>query len=549
MGAPNSKAIDHGAQPRAPWDLWCLVPIFFSIIVFRDLSSGYFYNDDFRHLYDIANKGFLEPVLAPYGGHAYLVRNTILYVLYESFGLNPTGYFVFGFLLHLVNVAMVYQILRVGAGDTLIAVVGASLWGMSATNFGCLGWISAHGQILMASFLLWILVDVIRIENHTLLPSRGLLVRWVVLLLLGQFSFGIGLGCAAVFGAIVWLLLPHAEQRNRIAAVMGALLLIAPTLYLGQFVLYEHSTGLIDANKPLHLLNFAWKDVGSIVSSVLNLMIHGASSFVLGGLISPGPNGVAFGPLAGAPASMAMLVSYLVAILPFAVCVMAFWKSTRSNRMQLLGFALLLATCYATIAIPRYSFLVQYVGITPSEFYLTGRYHYVGSLLACILVCLAVGMLAGRNVRWSPWVLLTCAGLLCAQCYLSSGAVRVLAQRNHVLGEVPFTKTVAFIRSTIASAPAHSMVLLKNRPFAGHPQLIEGHGNRKDFPGLAAVFVLAFPDNVVDGKSVRFVEDKADVVQEARRVPGRRSATLLITPEEAQALRASRAAGTTFSPK
>jgi len=530
------------------WDLWGLVPIFLSIIVFRDLSSGYFYYDDFKHLYDIANKGFLEPILTPHGGHAYLVRNTILYALFESFGLNPKAYFALGFLLHLVNVALLYRILRVGVEDTLIAVVGASLWGMSATHFGCLGWISAHGQVLLGTFLAWVLFDVIRIEKRALSPSRGMLVRWILLLVLGVFTFGIGVGCAAVFGGVVWLLMPQAKHRNRIAAVLGILLFAAPALYFGQYVLYHAFTGLTDADKPLLLLNFAWKDVGSIVSSVLNLMVYGESSFVLGGLIAFGRSGVAFGPLEGLNANEAMLISYIVAFILLSVVVVAYLKATRNDRMQLLAFMILLSICYATIALPRYIFMVYFVGMTPSEFYLTDRYHYVGSLFACILTCFAVGMLAGQRVRRGPWVLLSCTVFLVGQCYLSSGAVHVLGQGTYGAGRIPFTRAVDSLRSIIASAPADAMVLLNNRTFSGYPPT-EDSGNDKDFPGLAALFVLAFPDNVVDGKTVRFVENKAVVVQEARRVVGRRSATLLITPEEAQALRVSREAGTIFSPK
>jgi len=548
MVEPCSEMLNKDVSHPRGWNLWCLVPILFSVIVFRDLSSGYFYYDDFKHLYDIANKGFLEPILTPHGGHAYLVRNTILYVLFESFGMNPKAYFVFGLLLHLVNVALLYRILRVGVGDTLIAVVGASLWGMSATHFGCLGWISAHGQVLVATFLAWVLLDVIQVEKGSLSASRGVLMRWVFLLLLGVFTFGIGLGCAAVFGAIVWLLAPHAQNRNRMTAVMGTLSIIAPALYFGQYVLYHKLTGLTDADKPLLLLHVAWKDVGATVNAVFNLMMHGVSSFVLGGLIAFGRSAVAFGPLAGANANAAMLISYLVALCLCVVLFVAYRKSTRDDRMRLLAFGILLLTCYATIALPRYIFMVYFVGMTPSEFYLTDRYHYVGSLIACILVCFAFGTLARRHVRPSPWLVLTCALVLLGQCYLSLGAVHVLAQGTYGSGRIPFTMAVGFLRSTIDSAPANATVLIDNQVFPEYPPT-EGSGSGKDFPGLAAVFVLAFPDNVVDGKTIRFVEDKAVVVQEARRVAGRRSATLLITPQEAQALRASRAPGTIFYPK
>jgi len=50
------------------------------------------------------------------------------------------------------------------------------------------------------------------------------------------------------------------------------------------------------------------------------------------------------------------------------------------------------------------------------------------------------------------------------------------------------------------------------------------------FPGWAAVFVIAFPDNVIDGKRVYFVEPDESRRKFAAARVGHRISTLLVEP-------------------
>jgi hypothetical protein len=79
------------------------------------------------------------------------------------------------------------------------------------------------------------------------------------------------------------------------------------------------------------------------------------------------------------------------------------------------------------------------------------------------------------------------------------------------------------IRLAVAEVPPNRDVYIENRPFrAMGPIFI--HANA--FPGWAGVFVIFFPDNVVDGRRVRFVEPRRRYFGVAKL--GRRSATLLV---------------------
>jgi hypothetical protein len=54
-----------------------------------------------------------------------------------------------------------------------------------------------------------------------------------------------------------------------------------------------------------------------------------------------------------------------------------------------------------------------------------------------------------------------------------------------------------------------------------------------DFPGLAAYFIIIFPDNELRGRHVYFVEQDHAVVEWARKREWSRASKLLITAEDA----------------
>ena len=84
--------------------------------------------------------------------------------------------------------------------------------------------------------------------------------------------------------------------------------------------------------------------------------------------------------------------------------------------------------------------------------------------------------------------------------------------------------TVAAIRTAIDSAAPGADVYIENRPFAAIGGMLQ---RRLDlFPGWAGVFVIFFPENVVDGRRVRFIS-APEVVAATHH--GVRTATLLVT--------------------
>jgi hypothetical protein len=79
------------------------------------------------------------------------------------------------------------------------------------------------------------------------------------------------------------------------------------------------------------------------------------------------------------------------------------------------------------------------------------------------------------------------------------------------------------MRGAIDGTPAGETVVIANRGVATTAMPVV-------FPGWAGLFVIYYPDNIVDGKRVVFVERDPLVREWAQK--GRRSRTLLVPPPE-----------------
>jgi hypothetical protein len=90
-------------------------------------------------------------------------------------------------------------------------------------------------------------------------------------------------------------------------------------------------------------------------------------------------------------------------------------------------------------------------------------------------------------------------------------------------GEI-YAKTIKAFDAKIRSQRKGTNVVIKNKPFAG-----AGWG-RKHIPGLATIFIIHFPENVVDGRCVYFREKDPERLEYWRSLGGNRLRDLLIAP-------------------
>ena len=462
------------------------------------ITRNYFFWDDFLYLYRIANGSLTKFLLDMHGGHLLMTRNAVFLLFYEIFGTHAAGYFWLVLLTHLLNVFLLFRIIRALTGSAHLACFGSALWGVLPVQEGTLGWYSVYGHVLATTFTLAVLLALVRTSlgdrPHPLAP-----LLWVVLLVAAATSFGVGIGVACAMPFAAALLLPWSRRNAGIVAVLGALAVATPFLYFGLQRLY---VALYGGLEPSFWLVAGLEQWHKHVLMMLDLLAYGVFSTVTG----------VFHPIAF-PGVAAYTLVALCVLAAVAVAARGSW----TLRRRLLACLVLCAAAYAVIAAGRGMF---------SRSGSVRRYHYLSTAGLVIALCLVLGEIADRwpaARRMRTALLLVWIGASLAAHFVAArplvhyaGARR---ETNYVLDQV---------RKAARSAPAGADVYIENRQFASAGDLF---ANREgDFPGWAAIFSIYFPSDAVEGRTVRFVEPDPVVIESNR--SHRRMARLLVSPED-----------------
>jgi len=488
-------------------DAACLLPaIAVTALTYYPITHNYFFADDFLNLFKIVNDPLLQYLVTPNGGHLLLTRNAIFYLTFRLFGPSPEGFYWCAFLTHLVNVGLLYWLIRRMTSSALLASFGAASWGTSPLSQGSLGWYAVYGHVLVATALLIILLPAQRLAADGRSPSRRLQWGWYALALVAATSFGTGLAIALLLPFVLAILLPHWRGRSWRRPPLVSLLVVLPALYVGLNLLYAH---LADDNL---LARTPWlalfSDPAGIVGLWLKLICFGLTRLLLG---------FYFPSWAGAP------LWYVVAAAFAAIAVLVARRAPPLIRRQLAACALLTLGCYAIIATAR---AVLVIAISPRLVTELLRYHYVAQLLLALLVCIVLA-------RFGPLLPATAKLLLLIGWYaltLLSYARFAPAIDHHDTARAGTALAMATIQRSIVTAPGGQPIFIANRGFAQLPF------DPAQFPGWAAVFTIFHPVNhTIDGRRIFFVEPAPEVLAAAKR--GKRTAPLLISPEQVKAKR------------
>ena len=478
--------------------LW-LIPLALSAVVYFPITQNYFFADDFVHLFRMENEGLLAYLMIPRGGHLLATFNAIFYASHALFGTHAEAYYWLPLFVHLLNVALLFSVIRSFTRSARLACFGAALWGVSPMNEGALGWFSVFGQALVATVLLYLLAQLARIADgrpvHRYAPAL-----WCVLLLGACTSFGVGIGVTLVFPLVAFLLLPPSPTRTRAVRIFAALAVAVPGIYFGlsrlSFILYQPRT------PPLII---SWS-VTTNLAMLAHLVGWGSTTLLLGQatsrLVYPG-----IGAFAIIAVFAAAALGTLIAAPP-------------PVKRRLLACVVLCFGCYAMIVAGRAAFFAN--GAQPLMFVTPTRYHYAAPIPLAIALCVILAYFdtlaplhAGvKNALLAGWVALV------------GGSYLLLGKPidHHLAARRETERTVATIRAAIDAAGPHQAVHIRSQKFQGVGPIFV---TRQDiFPGWAGVFVIFFPDNVVDDKPVFFETSDRDVLEAAQ--AGRRTATLLV---------------------
>jgi len=465
------------------------------------VTGVYFFADDFFCLLQIVERPFLHFLIVPFGGHVLLVRNFFFWVWYAVFGFQSEPYYEAAFVTHLVNVWLLFRVIRGFTADAALACLGATAWGTSPLCLGTLGWYAVYGHLLVATVLLVVLAQM---PGHT--PSFRRAVGWSLLLVAGATCFGVGIGVGAVFPLTLLLVAPEAFHDRRLAAMMAVFPLAVVGLYFGCRQLSTLVQPL--PFSEMNVVRLGLSRPGPIVVMTLELLLSGVAGLVRGFAFS----------LADYPGSAS---TWAVAIY-FAALVAALGTGDTALRCRLGGLLLLALGAFAIIAAGRANLLVAGGVPLVGEHHL--RYYYAGLLPLAIVGCLVLhrGCAALPRPRVASGVLLAIWLAVATRAFVASGW-----QIDQRVGYRRFVaSTLRGIDAAVDAAPAGD-VQLPNRPLA--PGMLEAVVPA-DFPGTAALFALRYRDDVVRGRRVRFVERDPRLLAAVRAGRHPLLARLLVAP-------------------
>jgi hypothetical protein len=299
---------------------------------------------------------------------------------------------------------------------------------------------------------------------------------------------------------LAFLLLPPGHARRRSVRVLSLVAAATPLFYGAVHriatVLYSNDDTLRTALSGLR----AWRRMGGIV---WELVQFGTLHLLMGPIR----------PAVQLPGWLAPTVCALVATGLLLVSL----TTSAARRRQIAGALALTLSCYALIAAGRTHMMAPGAGLEAAQL----RYHYVATLPLILALCIAAREVASRL---SVGVAVKNAALA---AYLAVALLSYawlgprLVHQDYARREV--NKALSAMRAQIAAQPSGATVTIANRSLS---LAVSSLWNpRTLFPGWAGLFMMFFPENVVDGRRVVFTDPDPKVV--AAHALGR-SASLII---------------------
>jgi len=506
--APSRGPTPGSRLPRVvSWTtLAGVIPVALAAWVYWPLTRSWFWADDFVNMASIVNDGFFRFVLRPFGGHNLLVRNAIFYASWRLFGLHAAPYFWVVLLTHLLNVWLLFRLLRILTSSATLACLGATLWGASPIAAGTLNWYSVFGQVPVATILLIVVCGLADLSRTGAPLSRRTAWTWYALLLLGTLCFGIGLGVALAFPVALFVMLPAVWRQPRVRAAYLALPVVTVVVYVAFRHLYPFLFEPLSSDE----LASQPRDFLAALNGVVHLVGFAATEYPRGFFL--------------AARAYPDRASWIALALLAAGLVVLWWRSGPAARRAAIALASLSCGIYFAIAIGRIWFLPL------PTLAAQARYHYVAAIPLIALECMVlreVGQIG--PLRRVPRVPLLLAALALFGWRRTRSAFHV---ELNVAPRLTVEAAVRTIAARVALVPPGQIAYLEN---GANTKVLLGFVVRQgDFPGLAAIFLVTHDGDQLDGRTVRFIERDPAIVARYANSPQSRLGQLLVPPEAAK---------------
>lgn len=470
--------------------IWPRLPLVATLLLvgfaYRAATRVFFLSDDFTRLLTLVNRGAGIFLLDTLSGHPQLMDNVALLVWYRLWGFRALAWALLNLATHLVNTALLFELIRKTTRSRTLAALGGAMWGTSILHVETMSWFAVYGHVMVGVVLLVVLNDVVTYSKGPgPIPTR-VAVRWAFLLWLGSTCWGIGLAYAVVFPVALAVLAPRVYRQRGVQVAFGSL----PFIVVGW---YYASRWL---RSQFGDIGFgAGSIVGQALSSLrpprelLKHLLLVVTNVVVGNHWTPLEE---YRVGVGGPA-------WIISLIIVAV-VLVFVALDARARQLAAALALLMIGAYAVIALGRANTYAMW-NASLRDAGTTSRYHYTGSMLLVVILMIGLSRAAilVRRPRALPALVL---GIWASSwAYSLRVTAWVLPEREACRDTVEWR--LARIDERIDSAPPGSRVYL---PLAEEPLgFLCGQWNFGLWPGDAALFAIRYPTNKVRGRSVRFI--------------------------------------------
>lgn len=492
LGPPGMAAARRWAVAVLP----LAVPLLSSAWRYYPITRGYFRAEDFFNLFRVANAELLDVLLMPFGGHLLATRNAVWAGFQQVFGPDAPRFFAAVLATHLLNVVLLYRLVRRTTGSVLAASFGATMWGTASAHAETLGWYAVYGHVLVAVALL-VLLGELHETAAGRCPGSGRLAWWCVLLLAASTSFGIGVAVVMSFPVVAALWLPASVARRRVVVVTTAMAVAMGPLYFGLIALHA----MLHPEVPAYSFRVALEHWWLPEIFAMRLMARGLSGLLLGSLVEVvGPE---------------TWLCEAVAIAAVGALAYAWPALTGADRRRVTASVVLAAACYAIVAAGRSYFLTL-----PGDHLKIGRWQYVAQLPLAVVLCVTA---VGIGARWG-WSRRHAVALFAAWIVFSFAGQVLLPPDDglhHEVARAEVAEVLTEIQRRVRASPPGGLVVIPNRRFRSVGPMFP----MTLFPGWAGVFVIFGSDELVDGRRVVFAEPDAAVIEAMR--DGKRTVGLL----------------------
>ncbi len=167
--------------------------IFFSTILIYFQSLGYYFFQDDWFILNSLNTQHLTYFFKPQTDIIYyrpLGMQTFFYLSHKLFGLNPFGYHVISFSLHIINASLLFSLLYKVFKTRLSAMLGAFIWATAPFHFMTLSWLSLSWNVFGTFFTLCALHFYLQFLSKSKLVYL-FIVYVLFLLALASFEFAL----------------------------------------------------------------------------------------------------------------------------------------------------------------------------------------------------------------------------------------------------------------------------------------------------------------------------------------------------------------------